>query len=140
MQKKVLLQTQLLLGIFDLDTDSNGRWSVERFKGLMFQLERDANRIAQRTRRGKGNMIICSADVASALQMGGVLDYTPALNNNLNVDDTGNTFAVFLTADSKYILTHTQQIGSNTILCCWLQRYFTYDAVCSTAHMYHYKW
>ena len=80
-------------GIFDLDTDSNGRWSVERFKGLMFQLERDANRIAQRTRRGKGNMIICSADVASALQMAGVLDYTPALNNNLNVDDTGNTFA-----------------------------------------------
>ena len=66
-------------GIFDLDTDSNGRWSVERFKGLMFQLERDANRIAQRTRRGKGNMIICSADVASALQMAGVLDYTPAL-------------------------------------------------------------
>ena len=80
-------------GIFDLDTDSNGRWSVERFKGLMFQLERDANRIAQRTRRGKGNMIICSADVASALQMAGVLDYTPALNNNLSVDDTGNTFA-----------------------------------------------
>jgi hypothetical protein len=80
-------------GIFDLDTDSNGRWSVERFKGLMFQLERDSNRIAQRTRRGKGNIIICSADVASALQMAGVLDYTPALNNNLNVDDTGNTFA-----------------------------------------------
>ena len=66
-------------GIFDLDTDSNGRWSVERFKGLMFQLERDANVIAQRTRRGKGNMIICSSDVASALQMAGVLDYTPAL-------------------------------------------------------------
>ena len=80
-------------GIFDLDTDSNGRWSVERFKGLMFQLERDANTIAQRTRRGKGNMIICSSDVASALQMAGVLDYTPALNNNLNIDDTGNTFA-----------------------------------------------
>jgi hypothetical protein len=72
-------------GIFDLDTDSNGRWSVERFKGLMFQVERDANTIAQRTRRGKGNMIICSSDVASALQMAGVLDYTPALNNNLNL-------------------------------------------------------
>ena len=71
-------------GIFDLDTDSNGRWSVERFKGLMFQVEREANEIAQRTRRGKGNMIICSADVASALQMAGVLDYTPALNNNLD--------------------------------------------------------
>ena len=88
-------------GIFDLDTDSNGRWSVERFKGLMFQLERDANRIAQRTRRGKGNMIICSSDVASALQMAGVLDYTPALNNNLNVDDTGNTFAGVLNGRYK---------------------------------------
>ena len=88
-------------GIFDLDTDSNGRWSVERFKGLMFQLERDANRIAQRTRRGKGNLIVCSADVASALQMAGVLDYTPALNNNLNVDDTGNTFAGVLNGRFK---------------------------------------
>jgi hypothetical protein len=80
-------------GIFDLDIDSNGRWSVEKFKGLLFQIERDANAIAQRTRRGKGNMILCSADVASALTMAGILDYTPALNSNLNVDDTGNTFA-----------------------------------------------
>ena len=88
-------------GIFDLDTDSNGRWSVERFKGLMFNLERDANRIAQRTRRGKGNIIITSADVASALQMAGVLDYTPALNNNLTVDDTGNTFAGVLNGRFK---------------------------------------
>ena len=80
-------------GTFDLDVDSNGRWSVEKFKGLIFQIERDANAIAQRTRRGKGNTIICSADVASALAMAGVLDYTPALNANLNVDDTGNTFA-----------------------------------------------
>jgi len=80
-------------GIFDLDIDSNGRWSVEKFKGLLFQIERDANAIAQRTRRGKGNIIMCSADVASALTMAGVLDYTPALNSNLNVDDTGNTFA-----------------------------------------------
>ena len=80
-------------GTFDLDTDSNGRWSVEKFKGLMFQVERDANVIAQETRRGKGNIIICSSDVASALQMAGILDYTPALNNSLNVDDTGNTFA-----------------------------------------------
>ena len=80
-------------GTFDLDVDSNGRWSVEKFKGLIFQIERDANQIAQRTRRGKGNMIMCSADVASALTMAGVLDYTPALNANLNVDDTGNTFA-----------------------------------------------
>ena len=88
-------------GIFDLDTDSNGRWSVERFKGLMFQLERDANVIAQRTRRGKGNILICSSDVASALQMAGILDYTPALNNNLNVDDTGNTFAGVLNGRFK---------------------------------------
>jgi len=80
-------------GTFNLDTDSNGRWSVEKFKGLLFQIERDANAIAQRTRRGKGNIILCSADVASALTMAGVLDYTPALNVNLNVDDTGNTFA-----------------------------------------------
>ena len=81
-------------GVFDLDTDSNGRWSVEKFKGLMFQVEREANQIAKQTRRGKGNIIICSSDVASALQMAGVLDYAPALNsNNLNVDDTGNTFA-----------------------------------------------
>jgi hypothetical protein len=88
-------------GIFDLDTDSNGRWSVERFKGLMFQVERDANAIAIRTRRGKGNILICSSDVASALQMAGVLDYAPALNNNLNVDDTGNTFAGVLNGRYK---------------------------------------
>ncbi len=80
-------------GIFDLDIDSNGRWSVEKFKGLLFQIERDANAVAQRTRRGKGNTVLCSADVASALTMAGILDYTPALNANLNVDDTGNTFA-----------------------------------------------
>ena len=88
-------------GIFDLDTDSNGRWSVEKFKGLLFQLERDANAIGQQTRRGKGNLIICSADVASALQMSGVLDYAPALSTNLNVDDTGNTFAGVLNGKFK---------------------------------------
>ena len=81
-------------GTFDLDIDSNGRWMVEKFKGLMFQIEREANEIARGTRRGKGNIMLCSSDVASALQMAGVLDYTPALNsNNLAVDDTGNTFA-----------------------------------------------
>ena len=81
-------------GTFNLDVDANGRWSVEKFKGLMFQIEKEANQIAKDTRRGKGNMIICSSDVASALQMAGVLDYAPALNsNNLNPDDTGNTFA-----------------------------------------------
>jgi len=80
-------------GVFNLDVDANGRWSVEKFKGLMFQIEKEANSIAKATRRGKGNIIICSSDVASALQMAGVLDYTPALNsNNLNPDDTGNTF------------------------------------------------
>jgi len=81
-------------GTFDLDVDANGRWSVEKFKGLMFQIEQEANAIAKGTRRGKGNVVICSSDVASALQMAGVLDYTPALNSNsLEVDDTGNTFA-----------------------------------------------
>ena len=94
------VQNVATAGIFDLDIDSNGRWSVEKFKGLLFQIERDANAIAQRTRRGKGNIILCSADVASALTMAGVLDYTPALNANLNVDDTGNTFAG--TINGKY--------------------------------------
>jgi len=88
-------------GVFDMDVDSNGRWSVEKFKGLMFQVERDANAIAQQTRRGKGNLIICSSDVASALQMAGVLDTSPALNNNLNVDDAGNTFAGVLNGRYK---------------------------------------
>src|SRR6056300_339823 len=101
-------------GVFDLDTDSNGRWSVERFKGLMFQLEREANAIAQRTRRGKGNIIICSSDVASALQMAGVLDYTPALNNNVNVDDTGNTFAGVLNGRYKvYIDPYASNLSFN---------------------------
>jgi len=98
-------------GIFDLDIDSNGRWSVEKFKGLIFQIERDANAIAQQTRRGKGNMILCSADVASALTMAGVLDYTPALNANLQVDDTGNTFAGVL--QGKYRV-YIDPYSSNT--------------------------
>lgn len=80
-------------GTFDLDVDSSGRWSVEKFKGMMFQIERDANAIAKSTRRGKGNVIITSSDVASALQMAGVLDYAPAIQNQLDVDDTGSTFA-----------------------------------------------
>jgi hypothetical protein len=88
-------------GTFDLDVDANGRWSVEKFKGLMFQLERESNAIAKATRRGKGNVMICSSDVASALQMAGVLDYTPALANNLQVDDTGNTFAGVLNGRIK---------------------------------------
>jgi len=90
------------VGTFNLDVDANGRWSVEKFKGLMFQVEREANNIAKQTRRGKGNLVICSSDVASALQMAGVLDYAPALNsNNLNVDDTGNTFAGVLNGRTR---------------------------------------
>ena len=80
-------------GIFNLATDADGRWSVEKFKGLHVQLEREANQIAKDTRRGKGNIMICSSDVASALVASGTLDYAPALSTNLNVDDTGNTFA-----------------------------------------------
>jgi hypothetical protein len=80
-------------GFFNLDADANGRWSVEKYKGLMMHIEREANKVAKETRRGKGNIIICSSDVASALNMAGILDYAPALNsNNLNVDDTGSTF------------------------------------------------
>jgi len=88
-------------GIFDLDTDSGGRWSVEKFKGLMFAMERDANVIARDTRRGKGNILICSADVASAMTMAGLLDYQSALQDNLNVDSTGNTFAGVLNGRLK---------------------------------------
>ena len=100
-------------GVFDLDTDSNGRWSVEKFKGLMFQLEREANHIARDTRRGKGNIVICSSDVASALQMAGVLDYAPALNSNkLEIDDTGNTFAGVLNGRLKVYI-DPYAIGGN---------------------------
>ena len=88
-------------GTFDLNTDSNGRWSVEKFKGLMFAMERDANVIARDTRRGKGNIMICSADVASAMTMAGLLDYQSALQDNLNVDSTGNTFAGVLNGRLK---------------------------------------
>jgi hypothetical protein len=88
-------------GTFNLDVDANGRWSVEKFKGLLFQIERESNAIAKETRRGKGNFILCSSDVASALSMAGVLDYAPALSTNLNVDDTGNTFAGVLNGRVK---------------------------------------
>jgi len=88
-------------GTFNLDVDANGRWSVEKFKGLIFQIEREANVIAKETRRGKGNFILCSSDVASALSMAGVLDYTPALSTSLNVDDTGNPFAGVLNGKVK---------------------------------------
>ena len=106
-------QSTATAGTFDLDVDSNGRWSVERFKGLLFNIERDANVIAQDTRRGKGNFIICSSDVASAMAMAGTLDYTPALSTNLNVDDTGNTFAGTLNGRFKvYVDPYSANTGS----------------------------
>ena len=98
-------------GIFDLDTDSGGRWSVEKFKGLMFAMERDANVIARDTRRGKGNLILCSADVASALTMAGLLDYQSALQDNLNVDSTGNTFAGVLNGRFKVYVDPYMNMG-----------------------------
>ena len=102
-------------GVFDLDVDANGRWSVEKFKGLMFQIEQEANAIAVATRRGKGNLVICSSDVASALQMAGVLDYTPALNSNsLEVDTTGNTFAGVL--NGRYRVYIDPYAGSNYLV------------------------
>ena len=102
-------------GIFDLDVDANGRWSVEKFKGLMFQIEQEANAIAIQTRRGKGNIVVCSSDVASALQMAGVLDYTPALNSNsLEVDVTGNTFAGVL--NGRYRVYIDPYAGSNYLV------------------------
>ena len=102
-------------GTFNLDVDSNGRWSVERFKGLLFNIERDANHIGQDTRRGKGNFIVCSADVASALSMAGVLDYAPALSTNLNVDDTGNTFAGILNGRYRvYIDPYSANLGASS--------------------------
>jgi len=116
-------------GIFDLDVDSNGRWSVEKFKGLLFQLERDANAIAQRTRRGKGNMIICSADVASALTMAGVLDYTPALQVGLNVDDTASTFAGVINGKYKvYIDPYAANIAANQYYVIGFKGSSPYDA------------
>jgi len=116
-------------GTFDLDVDSNGRWSVEKFKGLIFQIERDANAIAQETRRGKGNIIICSADVASALAMAGVLDYTPALNANLNVDDTGNTFAGVLQGKYRvYIDPYSANVAANQYYTVGYKGSSPYDA------------
>ena len=116
-------------GIFDLDTDSNGRWSVEKFKGLLFAIERDANAIGQQIRRGKGNMIITSADVASALQMAGVLDYTPALNNNLNVDDTSTTFAGVLNGRYKvYVDPYAANIAASQYYVVGYKGTSPYDA------------
>ena len=101
-------------GIFDLDTDSNGRWSVERFKGLMYQIERDANSIAVSTRRGRGNVIITSSDVASALSIAGLLDCGSALQDNLTVDATGNTFAGVLNGRFKVFVDPYAPVTGNT--------------------------
>ena len=101
-------------GIFDLDTDSNGRWSVEKFKGMMFQIERDANAIATDTRRGKGNVILCDSDVASALSMAGLLDVSGGLSDNLSVDDTGSTFVGTLNGRYKVYIDPYSNVGTAT--------------------------
>jgi len=103
-------------GVYDLNTDSDGRWSAERFRGLMFQIEREANVIAKETRRGKGNFVVCSSDVASALAMGGFLNLTPALQPQLEVDDTGNTFAGILNGKFKVYIDPYAALGANFCL------------------------
>jgi hypothetical protein len=118
-------------GTFDLDTDSNGRWSVEKFKGLMFQIEREANAIGQQTRRGRGNFIITSADVASALAMAGVLDYTPALQGNsaLNIDDTSTTFAGVLNGKYKvYVDPYTANVSATQFFVVGYKGQSAFDA------------
>jgi len=118
-------------GTFDLDVDSNGRWSVEKFKGLMFQIEREANAIGQQTRRGRGNFIITSADVASALAMAGVLDYTPALqgNSSLNIDDTSTTFAGVLNGKYKvYVDPYTANVSNTQFFVCGYKGTSAFDA------------
>jgi hypothetical protein len=104
------------VGVYDLNTDSDGRWSAERFRGLMFQIEREANQIAKETRRGKGNFVVCSSDVASALAMGGFLNLTPALQPQLEVDDTGSTFAGVLNGKFKVYIDPYAAAGANFCL------------------------
>ena len=116
------------VGIFDLDTDSNGRWSVEKFKGLMFQIEREANQIAKDTRRGKGNLIITSSDVASALHMAGVLDYAPAMSTNLDVDEAASTFAGVLNGRYKVYVDPFALNTSPNYFCVGYRGSSQYDA------------
>ena len=128
-------------GTFDLDVDSNGRWSVEKFKGLIFQIERDANAIAQRTRRGKGNMILCSADVASARTMAGVLDYTPALNSTLTLMTLVTPSLVFCKVSIVYtsiLIPPTLLLLSTMLLVIRVLHLMT--QVCSIAHMFLSRW
>ena len=119
-------------GIFDLDVDSNGRWSVEKFKGLLFQIERDSNAIGQQTRRGKGNILICSADVASALGMAGVLDYAPALNGNnalTGVDDTSSTLVGTLNGRIKvYVDPYSANVANKHFYVAGYKGTSPYDA------------
>jgi hypothetical protein len=114
-------------GAYDLLVDSDGRWSAERFRGLMFQIEREANQIAKETRRGKGNFIICSSDVASALAMGGFLNISPALNQQLEVDDTGNTFAGVLNGKMRVYIDPYVQSGVDFV-CVGYRGSSPYDA------------
>ena len=115
-------------GIYDLQVDSDGRWSAERFRGLMFQIEREANTIAKNTRRGKGNFIICSSDVASALAMGGFLNISPALNNQLDVDDTGNTFAGVLNGKMRVYIDPYHAVGAPNFVTVGYKGASPYDA------------
>jgi len=118
-------------GTFDLDVDSNGRWSVEKFKGLLFQIERDMNAIGHETRRGKGNILICSADVASALSMAGVLDYTPALagNSNLLPDDNSSTLAGTLNGRIKvYVDPYSANVSDSHFYVAGYKGTNAYDA------------
>lgn len=117
-------------GVFDLTADSDGRWKVEKFKGLMMQIEREANAIAKDTRRGKGNVVVCSADVASALAMTGVLDYNPQMNNNgISSDDTGSTFAGVLNGRFKvYIDPYFDAAGAHDFAMVGYKGTSAYDA------------
>jgi len=115
-------------GLYDLNTDSDGRWSAERFRGLMFQIEREANTIAKETRRGKGNFLICSSDVASALAMGGFLNISPAINNQLEVDDTGNTFAGVLNGKMRVYIDPYSSTEGTDFACVGYKGTSPYDA------------
>ena len=112
-------------GTFDLDTDSNGRWAVEKFKGLMYHIERECNIIAKLTRRGKGNIVICSSDVASAMAMAGTLDYNSGLSGGLNVDETANTYAGTLNGKIKV---YVDPYATNQHVCVGYRGSSPYDA------------
>jgi hypothetical protein len=126
-------------GIYDIEQDSDGRWSAEKFRGLMFQIEREANTIAKETRRGKGNFVLCTSDVASALAMSGFLNLTPTPDINLTVDDTGNTFAGTLNGRMKVYIDPYSVSG---LIMPWsvIEALAPMMLVCSTAHTSRCKW